>query len=83
MGKKLADKNINEERLILKKVCLFNNSLKCHPLSAYNLAVTSFNDRFNSANTGYDPNKGFNDFVEKVCVKCPTYLYIKDKGIPK
>jgi len=72
----MSDNNQDNDRMMLKKVCIFNNSLKCHVQSAYIIPAGKTTDA-----SGADSK--FFDFVEKVCTKCPTYLFIKDRGIPK
>ena len=71
----MSDKSSDGDRMIQRQVCIFNNTLKCHPQMTYIIPTGKITD---SADTSK-----FFDFVEKVCAKCPTYLFIKDKGIPK
>lgn len=63
------EKTISKEEIPLKYDCFFNNKLKCHPRTT---------DKFDSVNFA-----DYISFVEKVCVSCPTHIFIKNKGIPR
>ena len=66
-----------KEAVPLEDACYFDNDLRCHPKTA---------GIFNSEQNGKTYKTGGIDknllFVEKVCVNCPTHIFIKDKGLP-